>query len=102
MRGIGTRYALASLVAALTLAGCGGGDSGAMYKCVYDSRVLSSTCASSTSWTPTCIDFNSDNLTITPQEKCDRVSGSTTCTPSGSCCNTSEVRNVQLQQGTCT
>jgi uncharacterized protein YceK len=95
-----------TLIVAGFLAGCGLVDKdddsgGKAYKCSYQKR-SSQTCNHYDwgAWQSACTSFNSDDLTVSPEQYCNNLTkGGLYC--ASSCCIDSQYQNVNLAEGTC-
>lgn len=89
------------LVGFVTSCGNGDGDGGTQYACSYQKR-SSQTCNHYDwgAWQSGCITFNSNDLTVSPQQYCDNLTtGGTYC--AAGCCIDTQYQNKNLRQGTC-
>lgn len=93
-----------SVIVALLLAGCSGsgsnGDSGTVYACSYQQRTSGCNNYAYGAWKPGCLQFNSADLVVTPQQYCSNYTkGGLYC--ASTCCIDTQFKTVALNAGTC-
>jgi hypothetical protein len=102
MRNLFGGAVLAAVLGVMSITGVGcGDDSGGYYACSYEQRRTEG-CSATTwgSWAYECVDFNSDDYYITPQEVCANLTSDDLYCEAG-CCIDYEHRSIDLSPGTC-